>query len=66
MSRIAQHNESVNRLLAATLKEVREFYHRENDQRRREQFARELDEHDRKRWGYPPLRSRQWRRSWNR
>jgi hypothetical protein len=34
----------------------------EREERARERLDRELDEIDRKRWGYPPLRSRRWRR----
>jgi hypothetical protein len=49
----------VNRLLAETLQELHEFLQHANEERRRKEFARRLDDIDRRRWGYPPLRTRE-------
>jgi len=52
-------------LFQTALLELIERLKRENEERERERLDRALDEVDRKRWGYPPLRSRRWqRRRW--
>lgn len=58
-SSFSQQTASVNGLLVASLRELREFLKYTNEERRRKEFARRLDDIDRRRWGYPSLRTRE-------
>jgi hypothetical protein len=53
----AQPKDSVNGLFAETLRELHEFLKRVNEEHHRKELARRLDDIDRRRWGYPPLRT---------
>jgi hypothetical protein len=66
VAKFSQSNEQSNdnklfidqKLKLARLK----FYERVNREAELERIDHALDEHDRQRWGYPPLRSRRWKK----